>query len=169
LKPWVILLIILIILIAALVVLYILGRRLQKKQAEQQEQLEAAQQTVSMLIIDKKRMPFKDAGLPKVVVDAAPKMARRSKVPVVKAKVGPKVMTLIADEKIFDQIPVRKEVKATVAGIYITGVKGLRGGLEKAPEKKSWRAKLASKAQSMMNKANELDETVPAKKSRKKK
>ena len=34
-------------------------------------------------------------------------------------------MTLICEEKIFDSIPVKKEVKAVVSGIYITGVKGL--------------------------------------------
>ena len=32
-------------------------------------------------------------------------------VPVVKAKVGPQIMVLIADNQIYDQIPVKKEVK----------------------------------------------------------
>ena len=53
-----------------------------------------------------------------------------------KAKVGPKVMSLMCDPKVFNTIPVKKEVKAMVSGIYITGVKGLRTGLDKAPEKK---------------------------------
>ena len=43
-------------------------------------------------------------------------------------------MTLMCDAKIFDLIPIKKEVKATVSGIYITAVKGVRGPLE-APEK----------------------------------
>ena len=60
---------------------------------------------------------------------------RRSKVPVVKAKVGPRIMTLMCDAQIYPLIPVKKEVKATVSGIYITGVKGVRGALE-TPEKK---------------------------------
>ena len=34
-----------------------------------------------------------------------------------------------------EEKPVKKEVKATVSGIYITGVKGVRGALE-TPEKK---------------------------------
>ena len=61
---------------------------------------------------------------------------RRSKLPIVKAKVGPKVMTLIADDACFDMIPVKKEVKAVVSGLYITEVKGLRGPIENKDEKK---------------------------------
>ena len=91
-----------------------------------------------MLVIDKKIMKLKEAGLPQAVLDQTPKYLRRSKVPIVKAKVGPRIMILMCDPKIFDLIPVKKEVKAVVAGIYITGVKGLRGGLEKKPEKKKW-------------------------------
>ena len=44
-------------------------------------------------------------------------------------------MTLVCDAKIYDMVPVKKEVKATVSGIYITEVKGVRGALE-APKKK---------------------------------
>ena len=134
-----VLLIILVILVIALIVLYFVGRRLQKKQAAQQEQMEAAKQTVSMLIIDKKMMPIKQSGLPQMVIDQTPKLMRRSKLPIVKAKVGPKIMTLVADAKVFDIIPLKKEVKAVVSGIYIMDVKGIRGPLETpAPKLKFW-------------------------------
>ena len=150
-KTWVIVLIVVaVVLIALIAVLYFLGKKAQKKQAEQQEMLEANKQTVSMLIIDKKRMPMKDAGLPQQVIEQTPKLMRRSKLPIVKAKVGPRVMTLIADEQIFDEIPVKKEVKATVSGLYITSVRGLRGPIEKPAKKKGFRAKL----QARYNKAN---------------
>ena len=89
-------------------------------------------QNVTMLIIDKKHMKLKEAGFPAIVLESTPKYLRRAKVPVVKAKIGPKVMTLMCDEKIFPLIPVKKEVKAVLSGIYITG---LRGKLE-MPEKK---------------------------------
>jgi len=130
------LLIMLAILIIGVVVLYFLGKKAQKKQAEQQEMLEANKQTVSMLIIDKKRMKIKDSGLPQMVIDQTPKLMRRSKLPIVKAKVGPQIMSLISDEKIFDSIPVKKEVKAVVSGIYILDVRGLHGKVEAAPAKK---------------------------------
>jgi hypothetical protein len=143
------LLVIMIVMIAAIVALYFLGRRAQKKKEEQDAQIAAAAQTVTMLIIDKKRMRLKDAGLPQVVVEQTPKLMRRSKLPIVKAKVGPKVMSLIADEAIFEEIPLKKEVKATVSGLYITGVKGLRGPLEKPKKKKGFRAKLRDKYDSL--------------------
>ena len=144
----IVLIIVLLVLIAAVVALYFVGKKAQKKQAEQQQQIEAMKQTVSMLIIDKKRMKMKDAGLPQQVMDSANKFAKNTKLPVVKAKIGPQIMTLIADEKIFDSIPVKKEVKATVSGIYITAVKGLHG--KTAPveqKKKSWWKRTVEAAQ----------------------
>ena len=104
-----ILLIILAVTTIALIVLYFLGKRIQKRQDEQQAQIEANKQTFNMLVIDKKKLKFKEAGLPQSVVDSTPKWLRRSKVPVVRAKIGPQVMNLIADEKIFDQIPVQEQ------------------------------------------------------------
>ena len=83
----IILLVVLAVLLIAVVVLYFLGRKAQKKQAEQQEQMEAMKQTVTMLIIDKKRMKIKDSGLPQAVIAQTPKLLRRSKLPIVKAKV----------------------------------------------------------------------------------
>ena len=128
--------ILLAILIAALVFLYFWGKRMEKKQAENEEQLKAMAQRVTMLVIDKKRMKLKDAGFPAAVLESTPKYLRRAKVAVVKAKVGPKIMTFMCQEQIFPLVPVKKEVKATVSGIYITDVKGVRGPLEKPEPKK---------------------------------
>lgn len=136
----IVLLVILAVLIVGLIVLYFLGKKAQKKRDEQEAQLAANAQTVSMLIIDKKRLRLKDSGLPQVVIDQTPKMMRRSKLPIVKAKVGPQIVTLVCDQKIFDLVPVKKEVKATVSGIYLTNVKAVRGTLVQ-PEnqkKKNW-------------------------------
>lgn len=135
-KAAIVLLVILAILVIVLVVLYFLGKKAQKRQAEQQQQIDAMKQTVSMLIIDKKRMKMKDAGLPQAVLEQTPKMMRRARLPIVKAKVGPQIMSLVCDEKIFDSVPVKKEVKAVVSGIYITDVKGLHGKAAAAPAKK---------------------------------
>ena len=130
------LLVITVVLIIGIVVLYFLGKRAQKKQDEQQAQIEAMKQRVSMLIIDKKRMKIKDSGLPQAVIQQTPRLLRGSKLPIVKAKVGPQIMTLVSDEKIYDMIPTKKEVKATVSGIYITDVKGLHGKPLPVPQKK---------------------------------
>lgn len=137
----IILIIVILVLIAACVALYFFGKKAEKKQAEQQEQMKAIAQNISMLVIDKKRMKLKEAGLPAVVLENTPKYLRGAKMPVVKAKVGPKVMTLMCDEKIFPLIPVKKEVKAIVSGLYITDVKGIRGALDTPQKKKGFFAR----------------------------
>ncbi len=132
----IVLLVIIAILIIAFVVLAIVGNRLKKKQDAQQAQIDAAKQTMSMLIIDKKKMKLKDSGLPKMVLDQTPKYLRGTKTPIVKAKIGPKIMSLMCDPKVFDQIPVKAEIKAEVSGIYIVGIKSVRGGKVVVEEKK---------------------------------
>ena len=106
-----VLLIILAIVLVALVVLYFLGRKMEKRQVEQQQMLEAAAQTVSMLIIDKKKLKIKDAGLPKIVSEQTPWYMKWARLPIVKAKV-------------------------VVSGLYITAIKSVRGGAVPAPPKK---------------------------------
>jgi hypothetical protein len=138
----IILIIVAVVVTAAVVALYIVGRKLQKRQEQSQAQMQAAAQTVSILVIDKKKMKMKDANLPKMVLDQTPKYMRGSKVPIVKAKIGPKVMSLVCDAKVYDIIPVKKEVKAVLSGIYIMDVKGLRGNLEQKKEKKSFLQKI---------------------------
>lgn len=131
----VVVLIILAVLAALLVVLVIVGNKLRKKQDAQQSQIDAAKQVVSMLIIDKKKMKLKEANLPKIVVEQTPRYLRGAKLPIVKAKVGPKIMTLIADAKVYEELPIKAEVKAEVSGMYIVGIKSVRGG-KPAPEPK---------------------------------
>ena len=142
-----VLLVILVIAVIALAVLYFLGRRLEKRQVEQQQLLEMSKQTVSMLVIDKKKMKIKDSGLPKIVYEQTPKYMRWAKVPVVKAKVGPKVMTLMADERVFQALPVKTEAKVVISGIYITEIKSVRGGaVPAAPKKKGFFARFKKDA-----------------------
>lgn len=141
----IVLLVVLLVLIALFVGLIIYGRKMQKKQEASQADIRAGAQTFSILVIDKKRMKITEAGFPQIVIDQTPKYLRRAKVPVIKAKIGPKVATLMCDEKIFDIIPVKKEVKAIINGIYVIDVKGLRGGLEQRPEKKKFFARMKDK------------------------
>ena len=130
------------VIIGILIALIIVGRKMQKKQQASQADIEAASQIISMLVIDKKKMKVKDATLPKVVAEQIPKYMRFAKLPLVKAKVGPKVMTLIADVKVFDALPLKTEVKVAVSGIYITEIKYIRGKVEPKPlTKKEQRAK----------------------------
>ena len=124
---WGILLLVIFIAIVILVVLYKVGDKLQKKQIEQKEQMADAAQPATMLIIDKKYLPMKDAGLPKMVMEQTPKKYHKAKLPIVKAKVGPQIMNFICDDAIFEDVPTKGEVKAMVSGIYIVSVKSVRG------------------------------------------
>lgn len=124
---WLILIIIVVVAMILLLVLYKFGDKLQKKQMEQKEQMAEAAQPMTMLIIDKKYLPMKDAGLPKMVLEQTPKRYQKAKLPIVKAKIGPQIMNLICDDAIFEDVPTKGEVKAMVSGIYIMSVKSVRG------------------------------------------
>lgn len=138
--------IVLAVLVIAFIVLSIVGRKLQKKQEDSQAQMRSASQVTSILVIDKKRLRLKDAGLPKVIVENTPKYLRRSKVPIVKAKIGPKIMSLMCDEKIFPLLPIKKELKVVLSGIYIMDVKGSRNNLMNTEEKLGFFQKVKLKA-----------------------
>lgn len=122
---WVILIIVIVVAIVLLFVLYKFGDKLQKKQMAQKEQMAEAAQPVTMLIIDKKILPMKEAGLPKMVLEQTPKRYQKAKLPIVKAKIGPQIMNLICDDAIYEDVPTKGEVKAMVSGIYILSVKSV--------------------------------------------
>ena len=84
----------------------------------------------------KRGKKLKEAGLPAAVVENTPKYLRRTRVPIVKAKIGPKIMTLMCEEKVFEVLPVKKEAKVVLSGIYITGIKSVRGGIPEVAKKK---------------------------------
>lgn len=141
-----VILIILAVILVILAVLFIVGRKLQKKQESQQASIEAAAQSMNFFIIDKKMMKLKDAGLPKIVMEQTPKYMRRAKLPILKVKVGPRVMSLICDTKVFQTLAPKQEVKATVSGIYVTSAKRIRGPVvETDPKKRKAQEKLAKK------------------------
>lgn len=142
-----IILIVLAVLVVGLIVLYFIGRRLQKKQDENQAQIEAAAQTMNFFIIDMKKMKLNEAGLPKIVIEQTPKYMRRAKLPILKVKVGPRVMSLICDAKVFATLAPKQEVKATVSGIYVTSAKRIRGPIvETDPKKRKEQIKAEKKA-----------------------
>ena len=139
--------VILVVVVLALIVLFFVGRRLQKKQDANQAQIDAAAQTMNFFIIDKKKMKLSEAGLPKVVTEQTPKYLRRAKLPMIKVKVGPRVMSLICDAKVYETIAPKQEVKATVSGIYVTSAKRIRGPIvESDPKKRKAQEKAEKKA-----------------------
>ena len=112
----IVLLVIFVILLAVFIGLMIFGNKLRKQQDEQQAKIDATKQVMSMLIIDKKKMKLKDANLPKMVLEQTPKYLRGSKMPIVKAKIGPRIMTLMADQTEFAMSVGDPAVPLTVDG-----------------------------------------------------
>ena len=135
-STWAVLGIILGVVAVILAVLYFFGRRLQKKQTSAEEQIQNSKQTVSILVIDKKKLRASESGLPETALAQIPWYAKRAKMPIVKAKIGPQIMSLMADQKVYDIIPVKKECKVALSGIYIAELKSVRGGKIPEPEKK---------------------------------
>ena len=133
---FIVLIIILAVVVGALIALYFVGKKMQKKQEANQASIDAAAQTMNFFIIDMKRMKLSEAGLPKIVTEQTPKYLRRAKLPILKVKVGPRVMSLICDAKVFETLAPKQEVKATVSGIYVTGAKRIRGPIVETDPKK---------------------------------
>ena len=157
---WLIMIIVIVVALAIMFVLYRVGDKLQKKQSAQREQMVEAAQPMNMLIIDKKMLPMKDAGLPKMVMEQTPKRYQKAKLPIAKVKVGPQIMNMICDDAIFDELPTRGEVKAMVSGIYIISVKSVRGkkvaqDQETGKKKKgNWRTRMRKRQVEMQKQLN---------------
>ena len=157
---WLIMIIVIVVALAIMFVLYRVGDKLQKKQSAQREQMVEAAQPMNMLIIDKKMLPMKDAGLPKMVMEQTLKRYQKAKLPIAMVKVGPQIMNMICDDAIFDELPTRGEVKAMVSGIYIISVKSVRGKKvaqeEETGKKKkgNWRTRMRKRQVEMQKQLN---------------
>ena len=108
--------------VVILVLLVLLGRHLQKKQAATMEQVEQNRQTVPALIIDKKKMKLKAAPFPAEVYEKTPIYLRHLSVYVVKAKIGPKIVNLMCEKNVFEQIPLKVTIQGKISGAYLTEI-----------------------------------------------
>lgn len=134
-----ILLIVLFVVAAILGLLYWYNRKNAGKLLQAQEMIEANKATASIFVIDKKReRPTKD-NLPSLIYSQLPKSGKLRKLCIIKAKVGPKVATLLCDKNVFDALVCKKTVKVHLSGLYIMDIVGMN--LENK-KKKSWKEKL---------------------------
>lgn len=141
---WTIFWIVIAILAVVLVGLYFGGRKLQTKYDEQQKIISDNKQAVTLFVIDKKKDNLTNLKLPKQVKDQLPWMYKKRKMPVVIAKIGPQIQTLLCDQRIYDVLPTKKQVKVELAGILIVNV--VSGKLPET-KKKGLVAKLQAKMQ----------------------
>ncbi len=157
---WGIMLIVIAVAMIIMGILYTVGNKLQKKQLAQKEQMAEAAQPMTMLIIDKKYVPMKDANLPKIVMEQTPKRYQKAKLPIVKAKIGPQIMNLICDDAIYEQVPTKGEVKAMVSGIYILSVKSVRGKKNTPAEEENGKKKKKGFRQKMLKRQAEYQKQL---------
>ncbi len=142
--PWLLILIIVLgVAIVVMVVLYFFGKKNQKKQEAQEEEMKKQAQPVNFYIIDMKKMHIKDAGLPKIVYDSTPKLARLTKVPILKVKIGNRVTSLMCDPAVYKTLLPKQEVKAMVAGMYVTSAKRIRGPVAEPKKNKKGEVKVS--------------------------
>jgi len=129
---WDIAIIVFVVLVLVVVGVYFLNRWASRRVVEQNSMIERHKQTVSIYVIDKKKEKMQNANFPKAVHEQLPRWNRFMKVPLVKAKVGSQIMTLMSDKQVFDALPVKKTVKVDLAGIYIVNMKGMKSKKELA-------------------------------------
>ena len=133
---WDIVIIVFLVIVAIVVGLYFLNRWASKRMVEQQSLIERTRQPQSIYVIDKKREKISNANFPKAVQEQIPRFNKLMKTYLVKAKIGPQIMTLMCDKEVFEVLPLKKTVKVDLAGIYIVSMKGMKSKEEMAALRK---------------------------------
>lgn len=121
--------------------LFFINKKASKKINEQQELVERSKQLTSMYVIDKKRSKISEVNMPSMVVEQMPKYYKYLKLNFVQAKVGPQIVTLMCDKKVFNAMPLKKNVKVELAGMYIVTLIGMKSDEELKQLKKDKKAK----------------------------
>jgi len=109
-----------------ILVFYFLSKWSYKKMGEHQEIIERTRQSTTIFVIDKSRGRLKPGILPKAVMDQMPRSAKLLKMNFVKAKVGPQIVTLVCDKDIYNALPLKKNAKVELSGMYISSMQGLK-------------------------------------------
>ena len=154
---WLILIVIVIAVIAG--ILIFLNKKAYKKMNQQNEMIEQHKMLQTAYIIDKTRDKMTNVkSLPKAVTENVPKWSKLMKMYFVKVKIGPQILTLITDKRVFKALPVNKSVKIEIAGLYIVNMIGMKTpeqlkAIEKAKKEK---AKEEKRLQKQIRKRNNI-------------
>ena len=119
-----VLFILIIVLAVVLGLLYYFNRKNMKKVTQAQDFIEQNKISTQIFVIDKKMEKPTPSNVTKAVYDQLPKTAKIRKMPLVKAKVGPQIVNLMCDKSVFEIMPMKKNVKVELAGIYIVKIQG---------------------------------------------
>lgn len=119
---WVIYIILIVLIVLGYFGFKFLKKRMQKKVQNQKALVDQHKITTSIFVIDKKKDKLTNSKLPKAVIDQIPKIYKFRKVPLVTAKVGPQIVTLLCEDDVFGKLPVKKTVRVDIAGIFIVSI-----------------------------------------------
>lgn len=144
-----VLIIIVVILALVLVGLYFLNKKSMRRMIQAQDFIEQNRTTMQIFIIDKKQEKPSPSNLPKAVYEQMPKTTKIRKANLVRAKVGPQVVTLMCDKPVYNVLPVKKSIKVDLAGMYIVSITGMNLDNKK---KKTWSEKISASMNRSMNK-----------------
>ena len=114
-----------VVVVVAIAVMYHFGKKNYAKNLEAQTFIDQYKTVTPILVIDKKFEKPTPQNLPKNIYEKLPKTAHIRKMPIVKAKVGPQITTLMCDKSIYNALAVKKTVKVELAGIYISRIVGM--------------------------------------------
>lgn len=151
-----IIIIALIVVAALLAGAYYLNKKTMRRMIQAQDFIDQNRMTVQAFIIDKKQEKPSATNLPKAVFDQLPKMAKMRKANLVKAKIGPQIVTLMCDKPVYEVLPVKKSLKVDIAGMYIVSVTGMNLADKK---KKSFTEKMTTRMNSMVSDQSEKQKT----------
>ncbi|MDD5946046.1 MAG: hypothetical protein PUD43_10065 [Clostridia bacterium] len=129
-----------VVVVIVLFILYRVSSKNYKRAIEADDFIKANKQVASIYIIDKKYAKPTEKDLNKQIYDQLTPSAKRHKLCMVKAKVGPQIFTLITDKNVYDVLTPKKTVKVELSGLYIVSVVGVNLQDKK---KKTWREKLS--------------------------
>jgi uncharacterized membrane protein YqiK len=110
--------------IVALVIGYtILRKRLKKKMDDQKALVDENKINASIFVIEKRKAKITEANLPKNVMSQIPALYKIRKMPLITAKIGQQIVTLVCEDDLYDKIPDKKNINVELAGIFIVSVK----------------------------------------------
>lgn len=102
-----------------------LGKKRQAQSIEAQSLLDQHKMITPILVIDKRFEKPSPNNMPKSYYDKLPAKSRRNKYGIIKAKVGPQIVTLFCDKNVYDVFIPKKTYKVELSGTIILGIEGM--------------------------------------------
>ena len=134
-----IMLIVIFVAIGVIIAIYFYNKKVGDKADATKELIEQNKTVLSIFVIDKRYERPSEKNTPKMMYDKISKLNRFRKIGIVKAKIGPKVLTFMCGKDVYNALQTKKTVKVEAAGLYIMNIVGMNLANKK---KKSLRDKL---------------------------